>query len=179
MRLYWIYLLALVVLLLTIYLLRPSFQLKNGAGQLNEYMLSAKLQSYDKYGNLEQLIDASFWEFDAKAAVSHIQHPQFLNKDWRIEAEVAKIFHSKFNKDIDVINLQGSVRAKMLKKQNLTLETIAMQYLPRQNKIISAEHVIILQDELKIEGDGLTINLTENTMELHKNVQSRIYNIKL
>ncbi len=81
---------------------------------------------------------------------------------------------SNDNKDIKIT---GNVVATS--SRGYILRTNSLNYLADQKKIITSDHVEITGEKMRVEGDGLTMDLLKEKLAILKNVKSSFLDMKL
>jgi LPS export ABC transporter protein LptC len=124
------------------------------------------------------------WELKAQSA------RYFKKKKQIILEEVEAIFYSQpgeaihltgnqgkimsDSKDIEII---GNVVAKSSK--GYLLHTDSLKYISAQRKIFTSDHVKITGEKMRIEGDGLSMDLAGENLSILKNIKSSFKEMKL
>lgn len=143
-----------------------------------EYMYKIQVTNYNEDGQPKEILHADYWEFKPSVGCSDLLQP-FLTvykpngEMWYLSAKHALAWHTSMSDKITKIDMLDDVvieRPEINQATPVILKTLALQYIPDEEKISTKEFVSMQQPGLTISGYGLLGFLDRNWIELHDKI---------
>lgn len=145
-----------------------------------EYMYKLIVYNYDEHGILKNFIKANSWRFVPKKQYSTVHYPDITiyktdKLIYNITANLANVVQKNlYNDQIDHIKFFDNVivNKQHINKHNseFNLVTSYLEFNPNTEHAYTNKQVTINKTGLIITGTGMTADLKNNQLDLHKNV---------
>ena len=129
---------------------------------------------YDQQGNLQQEVFSQSMEHYSELSLTHFKQPEFIifqdgTPYWRLSANTGTLHEGALILDDNVVMLQIV--------DNTLVNKISTQYIEIDliNNIVNSDQPILIEGKnVFIQGQGLTADLNQGSIQLTNHVQTRI-----